>query len=110
MCIKYKWSVYGYHRLPSLKKDVVLYTTKQFLKPPSPKKEDTFHWSTCIYAFIIYYVMKYRKILIKYNAYISQPCKYIISCIFTAVFSHNKSSLFYFIKHISDSDFLFTFP
>ena len=26
--------------------------------------------------FIIYYVMKYRKILIKYNAYISQPWKY----------------------------------
>ena len=24
-------------------------------------------------CFIIYYVMKYRKILIKYNAYISQP-------------------------------------
>ena len=29
-----------------------------------------------IYIFIIYYVMKYRKILIKYNAYISQPWKY----------------------------------
>ena len=27
-------------------------------------------------SFIIYYVMKYRKILIKYNAYISQPWKY----------------------------------
>ena len=26
--------------------------------------------------FIIYYVMKYRKILIKYNAYILQPWKY----------------------------------
>ena len=25
-----------------------------------------------IFQFIIYYVMKYRKILIKYNAYISQ--------------------------------------
>ena len=27
-------------------------------------------------GFIIFYVMKYRKILIKYNAYISQPWKY----------------------------------
>ena len=27
----------------------------------------------CSLLFIIYYVMKYRKILIKYNAYISQP-------------------------------------
>ena len=29
-------------------------------------------------ALIIYYVMKYTKILIKYNAYISQPWKYKI--------------------------------
>ena len=29
-----------------------------------------------IYIFIIYYVMKCKKILIKYNAYISQPLKY----------------------------------
>ena len=28
------------------------------------------------HRFFIYYVMKYRKILIKYNAYISQPWKY----------------------------------
>ena len=28
-----------------------------------------------LFLFIIYYVMKYRKILIEYNAYISQPCK-----------------------------------
>ena len=40
--------------------------------------------STClqlynrIKEFIIYYIMKYRKILIKYNAYISQPWKYKI--------------------------------
>ena len=33
-------------------------------------------YSTLILIFIIYYVMKYRKILIKYNAYISQPWKY----------------------------------
>ena len=43
MCTKYKWSVYGYHRLPSLKEDVVLHTTRQSLKTPSPKKEDNFH-------------------------------------------------------------------
>ena len=29
--------------------------------------------------------MKYRKILIKYNAYISQPSKYKKTCIFKAV-------------------------
>ena len=31
-CTKYKWSVYGYHRLPSLKEDVVLHMTRQPLK------------------------------------------------------------------------------
>ena len=56
MCTKYKWSVYGYHRLPSLKEDVVLHTTRQSLKTPSPKKEDNFHWSTCIYAYICCHV------------------------------------------------------
>ena len=33
-----------------------------------------FYRYICI--FIIYYVMKYREILFKYNAYISQPWKY----------------------------------
>ena len=42
-----------------------------------------------ILLFIIYKVMKYRKILIKYNAYFQKAvfhsCENIKSCIFTAV-------------------------
>ena len=49
MCIKSKWSVYGYHRLLSPKEDVVLHTTRHSLKTTFSEKEDNFHWSTCIY-------------------------------------------------------------
>ena len=35
--------------------------------------KDIFNKKHLNFLFIIYYVMKYRKILFKYNAYISQP-------------------------------------
>ena len=40
MCIKYKWSVYGYHRLLSLKEDV--HKTRQSLKTTFSKKRIIF--------------------------------------------------------------------
>ena len=39
MCTKYEWSVYGYHRLPSLKEDVVLHITRQPLKTTFSEKK-----------------------------------------------------------------------
>ena len=79
MCTKYKWSVNGYHRLLSLKEDVVLHTTRQSFKTPSPKKEDTFHWSTCIYAYICSHV---------WNIYVMCQFWHQPSCILYFVLYH----------------------
>ena len=55
-------------------------TPKQNINTPKP---------TVLFNFIIYKVMKYRKILIKYNAYFKKAVFHsrenIKSCIFTAV-------------------------
>ena len=59
-----------------------------------------------IMYFIIYYVMKYRKILIKYNAYISQPWKYKNLYFHSSentrfdIFTGQKPLFFYFLNMV----------
>ena len=63
-----------------------------------------------IHPFIIYYVMKYMKILFKYNAYISQPWKYKNLCFHSSentrfdIFTREKpmigTTFFYFLNMV----------
>ena len=76
MCTKYKWSVYGYHRLPSLKEDMVLHSTRQSLKTPSPKKKRIIFIGALAYMHI--FVVMFEIYMLCVSSDISHHVYYIL--------------------------------
>ena len=76
MCTKYKWSVYDYHSLPSLKEDVVLHTARQPLKTPSPKKKRIIFIGALAYMHI--FVVMFEIYMLCVSSDISHHVYYIL--------------------------------
>ena len=76
MCIKYKWSVYGYHRLPSLKEDVVLHTTRHSLKTTFSEKKRIFFTRALAYMHI--FVVMIEMYMLCVSSDISHHILYVV--------------------------------